>query len=490
MTADPVVPEGSEPRLTAEDFTERWLRSPLGVALARPWFDHAALWLLGRWFFPLSRLWAAARAANGSIPRFYDEVPMEPIPGVGARLRKTLDRFETAREAVNATEGRWRQVFFGEQDTELYRLVAIEAARRDRRNSYNATRRHFSYLRRRRPVPPVRWEVPAAEEVEADYGALLADPAAAFAPPDPFPEVFESQRVPGPVGEEYWLRFRSPSPIMNDEVFARVYEPVGAVDPPSLVFGHGICVEFDHWHGLADEVFALCRMGIRVIRPEAPWHGRRVPDGRFGGEAFIARAPRGALDTFSAQLLEWPVLIDWSRRTSRGPVAVGGSSLGALLAQLLAVRAAGWPSALHPDVLFLITHCGHSEDAALRGSMAKLWGVADAIARRGWTEEQALRWLPLLDPRGAAPAVDPENIVTVLGSRDTVTPFATGRALIDEWRVPEKNRFIWRRGHFSVPLRMMRDRAPLERLKERLESVRAGGGPGRGREGMPQDSYD
>ena len=343
MTADSAYSESSEPRLVAEDFAERWLRSPLGAAVARPWFDHAALWLLGRWFFPLSRLWAAARAANGSIPRFYDEVPMEPIPGIGARLRKTLDRFETAREAVNATEGRWRQVFFGEEGTELYRLVAIEAARRDRRNSYNATRRHFSYLRRRRPVPPVRWDVPGADEVEADYGPLLADPEAAFAPPDPFPEVFESQRVPGPAGEEYWLRFRSPSARMNDDVFARVYEPVGVADPPSLVFGHGICVEFDHWHGLADEVFALCRMGIRVIRPEAPWHGRRVPDGRYGGEMFIARAPRGALDTFSAQLLEWPVLIDWSRRTSRGPVAVGGSSLGALLAQLLAVKASAWP---------------------------------------------------------------------------------------------------------------------------------------------------
>ena len=475
MTTGSAYSESSEPRLVAEDFAERWLRSPVGAAVARPWFDHAALWLLGRWFFPLSRLWAAARAANGSIPRFYDEVPMEPIPGIGARLRKTLDRFETAREAVNATEGRWRQVFFGEEGTELYRLVAIEAARRDRRNSYNATRRHFSYLRRRRPVPPVRWDVPGADEVEADYGPLLADPQAAFAPPNPFPEVFESQRVPGPAGEEYWLRFRSPSARMNDDVFARVYEPVGVADPPSLVFGHGICVEFDHWHGLADEVFALCRMGIRVIRPEAPWHGRRVPDGRYGGEMFIARAPRGALDTFSAQLLEWPVLIDWSRRTSRGPVAVGGRSLGALLAQLLAVKASAWPGPLQPDVLFLITHCGHPEDAATRGSMAKLWGVAEAIDAGGWTAEQALRWLPLLDPRGGPPAMDPENIVTVLGSRDTVTPFATGRTLIDEWRVPPENRFIWRRGHFSVPLRMIRDRAPLRRLSERLESLRASG---------------
>ncbi len=449
------------------------MRSPVGAGLARPWFDPVALWLLGRWFFPLSRLWAAARAANGSLLKFYEEVPMDPIPGIGARLRKTLDRFETAREAVNATEARWRQVFFDERETELYRLVAIEAARRDRRNAYNATRRHFSYLGRRRSIRPVRWDVPSVDEVEADYGAWLADPAAAFAPSLPFPEIAQSQRVPGPVGEEYWLRFRSPSPVMNDDVFARVYEPVGVTDPPTLVFGHGICVEFDHWHGLVDEVFLMCQMGIRVVRPEAPWHGRRVPDGRYGGEMFIARAPRGALDTFSAQLLEWPVLIDWSRRTSRGPVAVGGSSLGALLSQLLAVKASAWPEAVRPDALFLVTHCGHHEDAALRGSMARLWGVAEALAAHGWSQEEALRWLPLLDPQGGPPAMDPRNIVTVLGSRDTVTPFATGKALIDDWRVPAENRFIWRRGHFSVPLQMMRDRSPLHRLKRVLERLGA-----------------
>ena len=472
MTAGPVFPKGADPRLTPEDFSESWLRSPLGALLARPWFDHAALWMLGHWYFPLSRLWAAARAANGSIERFYEEVPMEPIYGLDAKLRKTLARFETAREAVNATEDRWRRVFFGDEEAESYRLVAIESARLDRRNAYNATRRHFSYLRRRRPVPSVRWEVPGPEEVEADYGAMLADPSAAFAPPDPFPEIVESRRLPGPAGEEYWLRFRSPSARMNDEVVARVYEPVGVVDPPTLVFGHGVCVEFDHWHGLVDEVFAMCRMGIRVIRPEAPWHGRRVPDGRYGGEMFIARAPRGALDLFTAQLLEWPVLIDWSRRTSRGPVAVGGSSLGALLAQLLAVKASAWPGRLQPDALFLVTHCGRHEDAALRGSMAQLWGVAEAIAASGWTEDEALRWLPLLDPEGATPAMAPENIITVLGSRDTVTPYASGKALIDEWRVPAENRFIWRRGHFSVPLRMIRDYAPLIRLRDLLERLR------------------
>ena len=48
--------------------------------VARPWFDRFASWLLARYFFPLSRLWAAARAAEGSPERFYEAVPLAPDP--------------------------------------------------------------------------------------------------------------------------------------------------------------------------------------------------------------------------------------------------------------------------------------------------------------------------------------------------------------------------------------------------------------------------
>ena len=39
-------------------------RSPLGALLAKPWVDQAGLFGLKRWYFPLSRLWAAANAAG------------------------------------------------------------------------------------------------------------------------------------------------------------------------------------------------------------------------------------------------------------------------------------------------------------------------------------------------------------------------------------------------------------------------------------------
>jgi hypothetical protein len=458
------------PRIHAEETAARLMRSPIGALVARPWFDALSLRLLSRWFFPLSRLWAAARMADGSIDRFYREVPMDPVPGMDDRLREALDRFEGVREAVNAMEARWQEVFFGPDDVAVHHRVAVEAARRDRRHAYNMTRRHFRFLTKGRKIPMINWDTPTPEAVAADYADALRHPETAYAVPDTFPEVTVSRRVPGPVGDEFWIRFASPSARMGDTVYARVYEPTGVVDPPTIVFGHGVCVEFDHWHGLVDEVFELCRMGIRVVRPEAPWHGRRVPDGRYGGEAFIALAPRGALDIFAAELPEWAVMIDWCRRTGNGPVAVGGSSLGALASQLLATRAQSWPERLQPDAMLLITHCGRHEDAAVNGALARTWQIGEAMTAAGWTDDETHKYLSLLDPLDA-PVMAPENIVSVLGSKDRVTPFTSGAPLVKKWGLPPENSFIWRNGHFTVPLALTRNPAPLIRFREIMERL-------------------
>jgi len=214
-------------------------------------------------------------------------------------------------------------------------------------------------------------------------------------------------------------------------------------------------------------------MGIRVVRPEAPWHGWRLAPGCYAGEPMLATAPLGALDLFGAAAAEWAVLADWCRRTSAGPLAMGGVSLGALMAQFVAARARAWPERLRPDALLLVTHCGRQEDVVFGGALARTLGVVEATAARGWTREGLARWLSLLDAP-EAPPTDPRNIVTVLGLRDDVTPFAGGKALIDAWGVPPENAFLQRRGHFSVALGLMRDEAPLRRLSAVLRRLADG----------------
>ena len=455
----------AHPVLPLPELTIACLRSPLGGLFARPWFDRAALAVLAGWFFPLSRLWAAAQAAEGSVERYCAEVSMSPAPRLKRALESRLSRFERVRAQALESERAWEDAFFGPAAPSPAALREAERTRLFDRHAYNALRGTFAPFAARGRASPFRWRIPEPAAVEAVYGGFLGEPARAFAAPDPMPPVRASHVFPAAPGRrDYWLRFASPSARMDDEAVARVYEPVGAADPPTLIFGHGIGVEFDHWRGVVDEIGGLVGAGMRVVRPEAPWHGRRALPGRYGGEQFVATAPSGALDHFTAAAREWAVLIDWCRRTGRGPVAVGGSSLGAMTAQIVSDRAGGWPQRLRPDAMLLVTHCGRIEDA-MQGALARAWGVAGATAAHGWTSEGALRFAPLLDPAEET-AVAPENIVSVLGAHDRVTPCEGARALLDCRGVPRGNRFVWPRGHFSVPLAMLRDRAPLMRFRD------------------------
>ena len=55
-----------------------------------------------------------------------------------------------------------------------------------------------------------------------------------------------------------------------------------------------------------------------------------------------------------------------------------------------------------------------------------------------------------------------------LGSEDDVTPFAGGLALADKWGLPQENRLVSRRGHFSAGLAVGAENAPLQRLLDLL----------------------
>jgi len=448
-----------------------WLiASPAGGLVARPWLDASALYLLKNWYFPLSRLWAAARAAEGDVDRFIEQVPLEqPNKSQRKTIAAALRQFERTRLKAFSMEQLWHQYFFGKDPVAEERLPIIEEMRLDFRTDYNMARKKFASLRRLVKTS-VSMDPPTPEDVAGQFGENGEKLPEYFALPDEFPEVEVSRSIPTSNGKDYWLRFPSPSQQMNDLVYARVHEPEGIENPPTLIFGHGMSVEFDHYHQLLDEVTQLTKLGIRVIRPEAPWHGRRVLPGHYGGEQFLSKLPVSIFDFVAAQHKEWSTIIKWCRDNSSGPVAIGGSSLGAQSAKAIAMSATSWPEYLQPDALLIITHSQHMSEAALDGVLSDIWNLGGAMRAAGWHQDTEETWLQRIDPVRPS-CIKGENIVTVYGSEDTVTPIKTALTQMDAWNVPEENRFRYKRGHFSIPLGMINDDEPLLRFAAVIREI-------------------
>lgn len=440
-----------------------WSRQLKGMAFGWPWFDPVGSWALRRLFVPASLLWAAAEEAGTSAEKFYASARISREDGDARRLESVLPKLAEARARAEALEAEWQRVFFGGETQPEDALRELEYARYGASHDYNMTRRHFGFMLRRE-LPKIRHEAQSPEQVAAIYGANFEKMFEHAGLPENV-AVEESARIERAAGIDFWLRFPSPSALLGDTVYARVLEPRGVSNPPTVIFGHGICIEFDHWRGIIDEAKTLRAKGFRVIRPVAPWHGRRRPRGSFGGEPMMHRMPGGLFDTFAGAAQEWAVLAHWARKTSNAPLAYGGTSLGALIAQFAADRNGALDPALRADGLFLITHSGRMTDATFGGQMANILGIDVDAAANGWTRERIEHCLGLLDP-ARAPSVRPDRIVTVLGKRDRVTPYESGLSLVDSWGVPDENRFVWDRGHFSMPLTMIRNPAPVARFCE------------------------
>ncbi len=209
------------------------------------------------------------------------------------------------------------------------------------------------------PFPAVAWDVEPPVSVYERHAPRLSSEVA-FGTEAEIASVEASRAFRGSRGAEGWIRFPSPVPAVGGRAWARIASPArsitsaGAGSMPSLIFCHGIGMEPEFWKDQRLALNSFVESGIRVIRPEAPWHGRRRAEGCYGGEPILARGPGGLLDYFHAAVRELGTLIAWARATRGGPVALAGVSLGALTAQLVATAATNWPRDMRPDALFLI----------------------------------------------------------------------------------------------------------------------------------------
>ncbi|MDA0221213.1 MAG: alpha/beta hydrolase family protein [Proteobacteria bacterium] len=440
-----------------------WMTGPMGGLVLRPWFDRLALAGMVRGYFPLSRLWAAAEAAGDDVDLFAAEVPMAPLQGWRrSRAQAALAHALLLRSLAEKAEADWRDALFAPGATQ----DPAEAEARRVHASFVSmrTRARFAFLRRR--APAVRFAPMAPQHLEARFGRQRADPATLFAPADLAVRGSRTIRRDGMV--ERWLRFPCAYDDIGGEGWAHVYEPEGGFDH-TVVMCHGLGIEADAWgEGLAMAPPFVAR-GLRVIEPEAPWHGRRRPVGLQAGEPFVARGPMGAIDIFAAHVPEIGALVRWARETGGGKVAIGGISLGALGTQLAVAHAATWPAEARPDAALFVTTTDRLNEVAWDGGFATGFGTARAFSGVGWTREKVAEWLPLTAPVGD-PGIDPGRIVMALGTADTITPYAGGAAFARRWAIPRENLFVSWQGHFSVALGLARDPRPIARLAELLRA--------------------
>jgi len=460
----------SKPRSRLPAPPGQWLfRDPIARLWQRPWFDRAALNLIAQWYLPLSRAWAAALVADGDAERFWQALPANPA-GNRRLLDKVLSDIARRRRDYAEAAGAWERAFFSQPAPKTAQRVEAEVRRRRAAERLMLARAGFLPLALQTRLPPVAFDIPGPAEVDRRQRQRL-DGIAFPAPAEV--ERQASARVPGPSGPQYWLRFPSTAAGTPSTAWARVFEPEAALEPPTLIFLHGITMEMEFWPDSRDPIPQLTARGLRVVRVEGPWHGRRRPQGFYGGEPVLAWAPLGMIALMQAWAGEVGELIRWARATSSGPVAVAGISLGALASQLVASAAAGWPDELRPDALLLCTTSGDVSGTLNGGGLAGALGLPEKLAAAGWDAAALAPWRPLVEP-GDHPAMPAERIVMVLGSEDVVTPFPGGLALAERWAVPAANRFIWARGHFSAGLGLTANEGPITRLITALNEARRG----------------
>ena len=435
-----------------------------GGVLLRPWFDTLALHLVAKWYLPLSRGWAAAMASKGSYDRFREDIG--PAADRLGQARSLLVEMYDRRRLYDDLAAAWEEDFFGDAAPAQERLLAREMERVKQANGFMAMRR--SFLPIRKMLPAAKWNIAAPSAAAERQAERLADPGKAFVAPEPS-AVAESQAIPGPRGPEFWIKMKSPSAVTGDSAWARVQSPGTEPIRGVLILLHGIGLEPEMWRSMAAPAASLIEQGICLISPEGPWHGRRCPDGEFGGERILARGPLGFIELFEAWVAECALWTGWARERFGVPVALGGVSLGALTAQIAVSAAADWPDARRPDASILITTTGDMTATAFDGSLARDTMLRDRMVSEGWDRDALASFTALLQP-GDSRGLSSDRIVMVLGEADTVTPYPGGKALAQKWHIPDENLFVSHRGHFSAALGVGRDRLPLERLRALLAS--------------------
>lgn len=430
-----------------------------------PGIDPALIWLLKRYHFPSSRLWAAANASDGDLDAFADRLPPRQAKrAAGAVARQAFAAHGDAKAAAEEATAAWREVALGGQEGDV---AAAETRRRRAASKHLATMMPLAAAVGRRGLPLVDWAMHPA----------------AHAPPPPGPEAFAAPDdlngvEPGAVYREgpmlrQWLSAPAETGLPGDMALARATWPADEEVRGAVIAGSGVGVDWDLYVRARpgyDFSAAFPYHGLAVLELVSPGHGLRLQRGRYGGEAFFAGAPTSAASLLRSQCREAARFIAWAKARWERPAGIFGLSMSSFAAQLVLSHSHAWPEAARPDGGFLLAHAGDLM-GVVKGKLSRALGVEPALREAGWTEESLEPWRQALMPL-ETPAIAGERIISVTGYLDRVTPFRDGGRLAGQWGLPKENRFRMPHGHMSLPRRLDLDDTPIKRFAEAL----SGGG--------------
>ncbi|WP_254525574.1 hypothetical protein [Natrinema caseinilyticum] len=436
------------------------ITSPVGRLFHSGLFERFKIASVDREFTVL-RARAAADVAGTDVDAFLRELDAPGTVDSGMRdsISEALYSHRDARVRFQRISDEWNRYFWNGRVSTVDERNDLETKRREVGGQWVSPQKTFKFLNKAGWIDIVDFSIPDPAATIEDWSDL--SPETVYGPPDSVPDVHSSETMQGPETREYLLRFPSPSNFIDDEAYARVYDPWGAPEDqalPTLIFGTGLAMACDVMEYWTEEEYVgrqLAPAGCRVVLPIPPWHGRRERTGFYTGEPYLAEMPVSAVELYEAQAAEIAVLTKWARDRGAPRVGVGGISMGGIVSMFVTSYADVWPESMRPDFALPVAASADVSELLFESSLTEILGVTDALSEAGWTLED-MGALDNVLTAPSSPGIDPDEIYPVGGLVDDMTKYATFRQTLDEWDVPAENRLEWDCGHFGVTLRAMR----------------------------------
>lgn len=449
---------------------------PIQLLLNSQSIEKKLLDNLAKKSYPQMRIWAVANAIEDDNPeKFVQLLNLKDVSNdEKKKISQQLKKFQGIKRDYEIAKKTWEEVFWQENNTDQKRLIEVETARRNASNKYMKSYNLFSFLFKKHEIPAVDFCVPDPKDVLKRWKEYIKEPEKAYAPPKDLPKIEISQKVRGVLGNEYWIRFQSPSLHMKDLVYARVYEPEGITeDNHSLIMAGGLGDNMDLLNSSVTEVIyarAFNKFSCRVVTVEFPWHGRRTPKGYFSGEKYLATIPEGLAKLYTSQVQETSVIINWLKSNTKGRVGVGGLSLGGIVSQLIIGHCGSWDEKYRPNAGFLNATCNQIESVVINSTLAEALGTPRAVEGKGWSSEHLEKFGQVLNPP-KAPGISPNNIIAVVGKMDNMMPYEYSIKMFEEWNIPKENISVLDTGHMGVAFTLYKDIPAKKMLVDLMNSL-------------------